>query len=84
MFRLGFAEHVADPVLRLAGAAPLASTQAFAPYLVRAAGRGLLDAAKDLLFEATSRERSSRGVAPFRYDIRSCTDRRGSPSFGIR
>ena len=57
MFRLGFAEHVADPVLRLAGAAPLASTQAFAPYLVRAAGRGLLDAAKDLLFEATrSRE----------------------------
>ena len=50
MFRLGFAEHIADAAVILVDAG-------FGPYLIRAAGRGLLDAAKDLLFEATrSRE----------------------------
>ena len=55
MFRLGFAEHIADAAVILVDAG-------FGPYLIRAAGRGLLDGAKDLLFVATSRERSRQTI----------------------
>jgi hypothetical protein len=40
-----------------------APSQALARILIQAAGRGLLDAAKDLLFPATSRERSRQIIA---------------------
>ena len=64
MFRLGFAEHIADAAVILVDAG-------FGPYLIRAAGRGLLDGAKDLLFVANTRR------------CRRKPDRKGGPNRSV-
>ena len=73
MFRLGFAEHIADAAVILVDAG-------FGPYLIRAAGRGLLDGAKDLLFVATSRERSRQTIVQAVPRTVGVTARGGWPS----